>query len=169
MDPISWIMKGIDSFLIAPYRWPGDPVVGWWLGTLLIAMWCTLLGEMTLALAYRANRRRMEAVSQEMVERHNQSLNALKSGNKPAYKAINRLANEAFGRSFFLQMAFACSSLWPVPFALGWMQTRFSDVDFPLLIDDMTVGYAFVFIPLYVLVRIFFNKIKSRIPFGRNT
>jgi hypothetical protein len=109
----------------------------------------------------------MEAVSREMMERHHQSLNALKSGDKPAYKDINKLANEAYGKSFFLQLAMACASLWPVPFALAWMQTRFSGIAFPLPLSIPLVGkevsYPFLFIPIYILLRIAFGKLRSHL------
>jgi hypothetical protein len=104
-----------------------------------------------------------------MVERHNQSMNALKAGDKGSYKAINKLANEAYGKTFFLQLAMASASLWPVPFALAWMQSRFSNVHFPLpfnmsLIGD-SVSYPFVFIPLYILTRMLFGKARKHLPY----
>ena len=52
MDPISWLIEAVDSLLIAPYRWPKNPIIGWWLGTVFVAMWCTILGEMTLSFAF---------------------------------------------------------------------------------------------------------------------
>ena len=171
MDPISWLIEAVDSLLIAPYRWPKNPIIGWWLGTVFVAMWCTILGEMTLSFAFWANRSHVKKVSQEMVERHNQSINALKAGNKDAYKAINKLANEAYSKTFFLQLAMASSSLWPVPLALAWMQTRFSGINFPLAFSAPVVGetikYPFVFIPIYILSRIVFGKIKHYRTFRR--
>ena len=106
-----------------------------------------------------------------MDQRHSESMNALKAGDKAAYKAINSLANEAFGKSFFLQVAMASASLWPVPCALAWLQIRFSSIRFPLLFDlpliGNSVGAPFIFIPLYILARIIVGKIKgkrSRVP-----
>jgi hypothetical protein len=165
MDAISWLVTGVDSFLIGPYRWPEDPVVGWWLGTFFLALWSTILGKMTFALAGRVNRFHVDAVSQEMVDRHRQSIHALQAGEKHAYKAINKLANDAYGKAFFLHIAMAASSLWPLPLALGWMGTRFSHIEFPLLFAlpgfGKTVGYPFIFIPLYVLVRIMVGKVAA--------
>jgi hypothetical protein len=164
MDLIAWIVGRADLFLIAPYRWPGNPVAGWWLGTSMLAVWATVLGEITVALAFRANRSYVREVAREMSDRHDQSINALKAGDKDAYRAINKLANEAYGRTFFLQVAMGASSLWPVPFALAWLQTRFSGVDFflplkvPIIGDSVT--YPFIFLPLYVLARIVFGKVK---------
>lgn len=165
MDFFSLLFERIDILFIAPYRWPGNPYIGWWLGTLLMGIWCTLFGEMTLALAVRINRSRVKEVTEEVMEYHQGSINALKAGDKTAFKAINRLANEAYGKTFFLQISMACASLWPVALALGWMQTRFSGVDFSLPfqfpIIGRTVSYPFVFIPLYILVRIMFREVKG--------
>jgi hypothetical protein len=101
-----------------------------------------------------------------MSRRHGQSMNALKAGDRAAYKAINKLANEAFGRSFFLQVAMASASLWPIPCALAWLQIRFSSIRFPLFFDlpfiGDSVGYPFIFILLYILARIILGKIGIR-------
>ncbi|MFC1859485.1 hypothetical protein ACFL9U_15870 [Thermodesulfobacteriota bacterium] len=162
MDFIAWLIETVDSVLIVPYRWPESPVIGWWIGTFTLAAGCCVLGAITTALVYRANHTYVQEVSQEMLDRHHQSINALKMGDKNSYKAINKLANEAYGKTFFLQMAMASASLWPVALALGWMQTRFHDVTFPLCFPlsslfGGSVGYAFTFIPLYILCRIFFR------------
>jgi hypothetical protein len=154
----------IDHILITPYRWPDDPVVGWALGTVVVAFWAALLGALTTAVAFKANRRSLNKASGEVDQRHHQSINALKSGDKKAYRAINKLANEAFGNMFFLQIAMACAALWPVPLALAWLQSRFGDIRFPLPFSlpgiGKTVGCTFVFIPLYILVRILLGKMK---------
>ncbi len=163
MDMISGLISGIDQILITPYRWPGNPMGGWWLGAFLLALWAVLVGRGTLALVMRLNLRHVREGFDETALRHEQSMNALKAGDKVAYKAINKLANEAYGKTFFLQVAMATASLWPIPLALGWLQLRFSEVRFPLpfhlpYVGD-SVGYVFVFIPLYVLVRILVGKL----------
>ena len=167
MGFFAWLMELVDAFLITPYRWPQDPVLGWWLGTFILALWSTILGEITLAIAFRANRFHVTKTTKEMAEYHDRSMNALKAGNKGAYKAINKLANEAFGKTFFLQIAMASAALWPVACALGWMQARFSNIRFPLPFNlpvlGETAGYAFIFIPLYILTRIIFGKFKRMI------
>ena len=158
MDFVTGLTNGIDQFLIAPYRWAKNPMMGWWLGTAVLALWATLLGRMTMALVMRMNLRHVQDGLAETGLRHVQSMNALKAGDKESYKAINQLANEAYGKTFFLQVAMAAASLWPIPLALGWLQLRFSDVRFPIMVDlpllSNGVGYAFIFIPLYILVRI---------------
>ena len=128
----------------------------------MLALWATLLGRLTMALVMRVNLRHVQEGLAETSLRHTQSMNALKAGDKASYKAINNLANEAYGKTFFLQVAMAAASLWPIPLALGWLQLRFSDVRFPLPLEipfvSDGVGYAFVFIPLYILVRILTAK-----------
>ncbi len=166
MDVLSGLIEAVDSLLIAPYRWPGNPVIGWWTGTCILAVWTALLGRLTIAMVFRVNRSHIEETVQEMSQRHNQSINALKAGDRAAYKSINKLANEAFGRSFFMQVAMASASLWPLPLALAWLQMRFSSIDFPIPVTlpliGNSVGYAFIFIPLYILVRITLGKLRFR-------
>ena len=166
MDSVSGFVEAVDYFLIAPYRWPGNSMIGWWTGTTILALWAALLGKLTIALVFRVNRSHIKETVGEMAQRHSQSMNALKAGDKRAYTAINRLANEAFGKSFFLQVAMASASLWPLPCALAWLQIRFSSIQFPLLFDlpliGDSVGYPFIFIPLYILARIILGKIKIR-------
>jgi hypothetical protein len=163
MEVLARLFQSIDTFLITPFRLPDNPIAGWWLGSSLLALWCTLLGDLSQALAYRANHFKIQRDEREMVEYHRHSLNALKAGDRGAFKAINKLANEAFGKTFFLQLTLACASLWPVALALGWMQTRFADVDFPLIMTRISVSYPFIFIPLYVLTRLLYGKFKAYI------
>ncbi len=157
----------IDSVLIAPYRWPQDPVTGWWLGTFVLGLWCVVLGQITLSLLRLANGSFLSDVSRETMEYHERSINALREGDRSAYRAINRLANEAFGKTFFLEVAMACGALWPAACALGWMQIRFSAVTFPLpiFIPPMgrTMGFSFIFILVYILLRIVFGRMKSHV------
>ncbi len=140
------------------------------MGTFMLAVWSTLFGKLTMALVMRVNLSHVKDGLAETDMRHNQSMNALKAGDKEAYKAINKLANEAYGKTFFLQVAMAAASLWPVPLALGWLQLRFSGVLFPLPLNlpglGNSVGYAFIFIPLYILVRILVGKM---IPLRRHS
>jgi hypothetical protein len=161
----------IDNLLIFFFRLPEVPIAGYFLGSSVLALICVLLGYITLYAASIFNKRQISMDSREMVRMHNLSIFALLAKNKSKYQACNKEANEAFGKYFFGQIALGMSSLWPVPFALGWMQTRFSDVAFLLPFHipmaGRSVGYAFTFILVYILVYILFANIKNRIPFLR--
>ena len=64
-----------------------------------------------MALVMRVNVRHVKEDLEETSLRHTQSMNVLKAGDKESYKAINKLANEAYGKTFFLQVAMAAASL----------------------------------------------------------
>ncbi len=153
--------------MIAPYRFWGNPVIGWWLGTFLLALWSTILGRLTMTLVFRVNRKTVRESVEQTANHHQQSMNALRSGDKSAFKAINTLANEAYGKTFFLQVAMASSSLWPVPLALAWLEMRFSSVNFPFPLNlpftGGTVNYVFIFLLVYICTRIMFNDLIKRV------
>ncbi len=157
----------IDPYLIWFYRITGMAFVDFLLGTFIIASITLLIGEFTISLAFLFNRRKIEQTTNEVVRYQNVSVDAIEAGNKAAYTAANKMANEAFGKSFFYQIALSTGFLWPIPFALGWMQYRFADVEFRILFTDATVGYPAVFIPLYVLAYLLFKRIKYKLPYFR--
>jgi hypothetical protein len=92
-------------------------------------------------------------------------MEALKVGNRPAYEAANKLANEAFGKSFFMQLTLSATFFWPIFFVLGWMQYRFLDLEFPLPFVGFSLGYIGVFIVIYIMAYVLFKQIKGRLPF----
>lgn len=162
----------VDSVLITFFRLSQVPIAGYLIGTALLCLICVVIGHFTLSVAFRFNRRFIDRDNSRLVKMHNLSVQALIAKDKNAYKSCNHEANDAFGKVFFSQIALSISSLWPVPFALGWMQTRFLDVAFSLpvsipLIGD-SVGFTFSFIPMYILVYIVFGKIKAHLPYFKN-
>jgi len=169
METWTTLYLWIDRFLVFFYRLVDNPILGYYIGTGALCLMCVTIGQLTLATSFLWNRRSIDHDNQEMVHMHNLSVKALLAKDKKAYKLCNKEANNAFGKVFFSQIAMSISSLWPVPFALAWMQTRFGDVSFELpvklpLIGD-TVGFLFTAIPIYILMYILFGKIKSRLPF----
>ena len=120
----------IDTLLIYPFRLPDSALAGVLLGTLVICALCIIIGELTAAGLFFAHKHYHTTLRKEMVDAHNSSVNALHAGSKEGYKAINRLANEKFGKYFFAQAAMGTASLWPLPFALWWMSLRFEGVAF---------------------------------------
>jgi hypothetical protein len=167
MDVLDRLLTRIDPFLIAPYRFFDDPVLGWWGGTLVLAFWAVLLGELTMAFAYRVNRKPVAETWDQTLYYHEQSLKAKQAGDETAYKGINKLANEAYGKSFFLFIAMGMASLWPAFFAAAWLNLRFGDLSFtlPRWAGGVELSFLAPFVFLYILVRVIFVKIKSHLPF----
>jgi hypothetical protein len=169
METVHAIYNGIDGFLISFYRMSDIPILGYYFGTTVLSLICVVVGQMTYCWAYRRNYRFFNSDNREMVRMHNLSIKALGAKNKGAYQSCNKQANEAFGKYFFAQVAIGISSLWPLPFALGWMQERFGDVNFSLPVSipglGSSVGFTFTFFPIYILTYLLFGKIKRYIPY----
>lgn len=157
----------LDPILILPYRWLGDPVGAWWLGTVVLALACVALGELTMALGRRLNRASLQEMDQQSKQMHEGSMQALRQGDKTSYKAMNKLANEAFGRGFFLKAALGASSLWPAFLAAGWLEARFQGLVIALPGLEVGVGWPPAFVSLYILSRLAWGRIKRRLAAGR--
>ncbi len=166
MEQIAWFLAKIDPVLIAPYRWFENPLLGWWVGTFILALWASLFGELTLAVAYRINRRHIAGHYDRTLYYHQQSLKAKQAGDEKAYRGINRLANDAFGKSFFLFMAMGMASLWPAFFAAAWLSKRFNDIVFKLpgWAGGLELNFIAPFIILYIAARVIFNRLRPYIP-----
>lgn len=160
------VYQAIDSWMIWAFRTSDNPYIGFAIGILWVCFVTTLIGELCIAAVYFLNKKHFAALNKDMVSNHNLSLKALCVKDKSAWKACNSIANDAFGKNFFSHMALFASSLWVVPFALGWLSYRFGEVDFfvPFVGE---VGPPFLFIPAYILFRVLFSKAKPRIPFFR--
>jgi hypothetical protein len=164
----TWLAH-IDPALIELYRITGVTFLDYLLGTFILALVSVVLGELTISLALKYNRNHVDKISDDMIKLNNLSIMALKAGDKSSYKACNDGANDAFGKYFFNMIAYSASSLWPAFFALGWMQTRFSALEFPLpyainLIMP-SAGYFVTFLLCYILARIFFKHVRRYLPY----
>ncbi len=157
----------VDPYLIQLFRFTGDAFVDFLIGTFLLALVAVIVGEFTIASAFLWVRESIERNADETARYQNISVDAIESGDGKTYTAANKLANDAFGKSFFQQIALASGFLWPIPFVLGWMQYRFAEVEFGVLFTDLTVGYPFVFFPLFIAAYLAFKRVKYRIPFFR--
>ncbi len=159
------LYQWLDLLLIMPYRicLPSD--IAFWFGTAVLALWCVVLGEASMAVGYLINRSYYLDLNKNMVTMNNLSIEAMRRKEKTAYKAANTWANEYFGRAFFAQAALFAVSLWPLPFALAWMQIRFTGIDI-LTVPFLQYGleYPFAFLSSYILVRLGFSRIKKFLP-----
>jgi len=164
MHPL-WIL--VDPYIIWFYRLTGYAFADFLLGTFVLAWIALLAGEFTISVVFMAARQRIDASTYDARRYQDLSAAALSSGNKEAYRAANKLANDAFGRSFFMQIALSAAFLWPVFVALAWMNERFAELEFPLLFTDYALGCVGVFIVLYAAARLIFTKIKYKLPYFR--
>ena len=168
MEYASLIPAWLDALLIAPFRWPSSPFAGIWLGSATLAAYCTLLGEVFGALLFLAHHHHFNAAQDDMIRYHNLSVRALHAGNKEAYLAANTIAQENFGKSFFAGATIGISTLWPLPFVLGWMSLRFEGlILYTIPGTDIHAGYVFVLLSAYIAMRIGFARLKKRLPLFR--
>jgi len=159
-----------DSFLIAFYRITGYGLLDYFIGTMFLAFLCVTIGELSVSLAIRFNKRYLDSMAKEIDDKEMLALTAYRAGDRDVYKALNKEATDLWGKQFFTMAAYSAGILWPIPFALGWMQTRFSGVEFELafpfsLIFGKSVGYIFTFIPIYILCRILFKYMRPHLPY----
>jgi hypothetical protein len=164
MDIIIYFQHIADSILMSFFRFSDNPVTGYFLGTAILSTICVAVGELSIYLAFRFNKDKIDHTNNDMEHYQHLSIKALKAGNKDAFRACNSIANESFGKSFFMQITLAAASLWPLLFALGWMQYKFAAVDFAGQFSfpgsEYVFGYFTTVVFCYFIVRTIFNKMK---------
>lgn len=159
-----------DRFLIFFYRMTDIPILNFLIGTFCLSFICVILGEISVSLALKFNKPYMDQMTAEMLEKERLSIAAYQAGDKVSYKALNKEATDVWGKSFFTMVAHSAAILWPLPFAMGWLGSRFADVNFPVapplsLLFDEGVGFMFIFIPMYILSRIVFKYMRPYLPY----
>jgi hypothetical protein len=157
------IFAALDPYLIWFYRLSGNEYVGFLLGTFVLAVMCTLLGDLTFGLAARLQGSHLDNIATETSKYQNLSIDAAKAGDKKSFHLTNRLANESFGKSFFALIALSMARLWPLPFALAWMQYRFLGVEFPIPGTSWSLGFIGVFVLLYIGAYFAIKQVKRRL------
>jgi hypothetical protein len=159
----------LDPYLIWFYRLPHNAYAGFVLGTLVLAVLCLVIGEITFWLTTRLMGKHLDRVAGEALKYQDISIAAAKAGDKHSFKAANKVANDAFGQSFFHVCAISMARLWPVPFALAWMQYRFLEVGFPIPGTPWSLGYIGDFIIIYGAAYFLIKHTVRRLPFCRQT
>jgi len=163
------LIQIVDQYLMMFYRFTGHAGVDFAIGTFALAVICMLIGEVTVFLSFLFIRKRIGEKTAEAEKYQNLSIEALKAGNKEAYQAADRLAKDAFGHSFFQQVALSSAFLWPIFFALAWMQFRFLDVEFFIPGTSWSLGFIGGFILIYILAYLilkrlpWISRIKARL------
>jgi len=145
-----WPFAALDPYLIRFYRLTGRAVADFYLGTFVLALHALALGELSLWLARRLVGPYLEETAARARHYQELSIEALKVGDRAAYEAANKLANEAFSKAFFQQLALSGAFFWPAPLALAWMQYRFLGVDIPLPGTGLSLGFIGAFILCYL-------------------
>lgn len=149
----------LDPYLIWFYRLTGHAALNFLLGTFVLASLAFLVGECTSNLAISLVKRHVGRVTDEAKKYQDLSMEALKAGDRPAYEATNKLANDAFGKSFFMQLTLSATFFWPIFFALGWMQCRFLRMEFPIPGTSWSLGYIGGFILIYILAYLILKRL----------
>ena len=165
-------LEYLDRGLIPFYRLVDDPVLAYFLGTFLLALFCVLVGELLVGLAIYMNRNYLRRLTDELIKWNNLAVEAAEKGHQDAYHTFNKEANDVYGKLFFLSIAHSAACLVPIPFILTWMEMRFGTVEFPLPFHVPVVGssvnYIFTFVVLYLPAWWLFKKVKKHLPVYRN-
>ncbi|MCM0753765.1 hypothetical protein M7784_00685 [Desulfovibrio aminophilus] len=164
MNGLRDLLLVLDPWLIQPFRWLDAPMPAFLLGLFALSLVCVFLGDIASLGVLRLNRKVFGGYIKDMVHHHELSITAAKTGSKENFKAVNRQAHDAFGKYFFSQAAVFTSSIWPVPFALAWLDMRFQGVLIKLPLVDFEANYVFFFLPLYILARFLYSRTIGRIP-----
>jgi len=161
-------MEILDAFLIQLYRLTGYPVVDYYVGTFLLAFLAVVVGEFTISLVFRVNRGHIETLNERVEQMSRLSEDAARLGDERNYRIINREGNDAFGQLYFSKFGLSAASLWPIFFALAFMQGRFRDISLPLPLVGWGTNYVAFFIFCYMPARILFGGLKSKLPCFRS-
>jgi len=160
-------MEILDSVLVSFYRMTGFPLLDYYLGTFLLALLTVVVGELTISIVFKVNRRHLEKLNTQVEKMQQLSSEALRRGDEESYRACNKEGNDAFGHLFFNKFGLSAASLWPIFLALDWMQERFAGIDLPLPWIGWEINYVLFFILCYILARILFGRLRPMLPYFR--
>jgi hypothetical protein len=157
-----------DPYLLALYRLTGiEPLEGF-IGTFLVAFLVAVIGEFTISIVFRINRKHFDRLNGNLKKYSDLSQEALRLGDEASYKALNKQANDAYGQVFFNKFGLSAASLWPAFFALDWMQPHFSENGIALPGYSSGANYVVVFLFCYLLARILFGRLKRHLPYFKS-
>ncbi len=156
-----------DRYIIALYKLTGIPLLDYFLGSFLLCLLAVIVGEIMIKTIFVINSEHIHKSNKELVDMKNLSMQAAEVGERGAYEACNKLANDAFGKVFFQSIALSSAKLCPAFFALSWTQYRFFDINFQISIAaplfEASIGYLPVFIMFYILARIAIANAKNEL------
>ena len=156
-----------DPYLLALFGLTGTESVDLLIGTFLLAMLVVVVGEFTISIVFRINRKHLDRLNDNLKKYSELSQEALRMGDEASYKALNKQANDAYGHVFFNKFGLSAAALWPAFFALDWMQPHFAETGIAVPGFSSGVNYVAAFLVCYVLARIVFGRLKRHLPYFR--
>ena len=156
-----------DPYLLAFYRITGVGSLDGMIGTFLVALAAVVIGEFTISIVFRVNRRHLDKLNRQLKKYSDLSQEALRLGDEASYKALNKQANDAYGHVFFNKFGLSAAALWPAFFALDWMQPHFAETGIAVPGFSSGVNYVVAFLVCYILARIVFGRLKRHLPYFR--
>jgi hypothetical protein len=157
----------LDPYFQSLYRITGVEGLDGLIGTFLLALQVIVVGEFTISIVFRINRRHLDRLNDDLKKYSDLSQEALRLGDEASYKALNKQANDAYGHVFFNKFGLSAAALWPAFFALDWMQTHFAETGIAVPGYASGVNYVVAFLVCYILARIVFGRLKRHLPYFR--
>ena len=157
--------KTFDPYLLSLYGLTGVKGLDGLIGTFLISMLASVIGEFTISIVFRINRKHLDSLNTRLKKYGDLSQQAATCGDEISYRALNKEANEAYGQVFFNRFGLSAASLWPAFFALDWIQLHFRQTGINVPFYDSGVNYFLVFLFCYMAARILFGRIKRYLPY----
>lgn len=158
----------LNPYFQALYRISGVQSLDGLLGTFLVALLVVVIGEFTISIVFRINRRHLDRLNDDLKKYSDLSQEALRLGDEASYKALNKQANDAYGHVFFNKFGLSAAALWPAFFALDWMQPHFAETGVAVPGFSSGVNYVVVFLLCYILARIVFGRLKRHLPYFKS-
>lgn len=155
----------LDPYLLILYKITGVASLDRLIGTFLVALLANVIGEFTISIAFRVNRKHLDRLNSDLEKYSDLSQEAQQHGDEASYQALNKQANDAYGQVFFNRVGLSAASLWPAFFALDWIQKHFGAAGIGIPFYPSGANYVLVFLVCYVLARIVFGRLKRHLPY----
>jgi hypothetical protein len=159
------IPHAINQLLTSLFSLTGIPLVDRLAVTFVLALLTVVVGEFTISMGYRINRKYLRKLTTRWETLQRLSQQALDAGDKASYRALNKEGNDVHGRLFFQKVALSAASLWPIFFALAWLQEHQPQAETPIPGTPYGMNYVVLFLICYILARVLFGRIKRRLPY----
>jgi hypothetical protein len=154
-----------DPYLLILYKITGVVGLDGLIGTFLVALLANVIGEFTISIAFRINRKHLDRLNNNLEKYSALSQEAQQQGDEVSYKALNKQANDAYGQVFFNRFGLSAASLWPAFFALDWIQRHFGATGIGIPFFPSGANYVLVFLFSYILARMVFGRLKRHLPY----